>query len=230
MTAILIDGLSVRVDDAAVESLTLHVAAGESVALVGRRQRLLTAVVRACGGLDAVAHGTIRIDGVDVGRANRSELQALRGRMGYVSVGGGLFANMTLLDNIALPLRYRGSSDTAAERRALELLDTAGLAALARTRAATISAELQKLAAYVRALAADPVVVLVEDPAAHLAPAGREVVEALHDGLRARGATVLVGDDDDELAARLADRVIDIDDAGRIPRTGATMMPARLGG
>jgi ABC-type lipoprotein export system ATPase subunit len=224
--AIEIEGLRLASEELGVDGLTVVVHPGESVALVGRRQRLLTAIVRAVGGLDPVLGGRIRVGGVDVGRATRSELHRLRRDVGYVSVGGGLFANMTLRTNLELPLLYRGVPPEAARRRGEDLLERARLSELADVRAAELSVEQQKVAAYARALAADPQIVLAEDPAAHLHPEGRDVVEALHRGLRARGATVLVADDDEELAHRLADRVLDVDEAASPPRTGATVAPS----
>jgi ABC-type lipoprotein export system ATPase subunit len=209
-TAIEIEGLRLGAGELGDGGLTLVVQPGESVALVGPRQRLLTAIVRAVGGLDAVLGGRIRVAGVDVVNATRGELHRLRRRVGYVSVGGGLFANLTLQSNLELPLLYHGASRTTARQRAEALLGDARLSELASVRAADLSVEQQKVAAYVRALAADPQIVLAEDPAAHLHPEGREVVEALHRGLRARGVTVLVADDDEDLAHRLADRVIDV--------------------
>lgn len=217
--AIEIEGLRLPSEELGVDGLTAVVQPGESVALVGRQQRMLTAIVRAVGGLDSVLGGRIRVAGVDVVRATRSELQRLRRDIGYVSVGGGLFANMTLRANLELPLLYRGVPPETAHRRCEVLLEEARLTELADVRAAALSVEQQKVAAYVRALATDPQIVLAEDPAAHLHPEGRDVVEALHRGLRARGATVLVADDDEDLAHRLADRVLDVDDIAGPSRT-----------
>lgn len=214
--SITIEALRLGEGELGDEGLSLLVRPGESVALIGPRQALLTAIVRAVGGLDPVPHGRIRVAGVDVGRATRGELHRLRRHVGYVSVGGGLFANLTLAANIELPLLYHGASAEVARARAEALLQTARLGHLAHARAAALSIEQQKVAAYVRALARDPQIVLVEDPAAHLHPEGRTVVEALHAGLRARGATVLVADDDAELAHRLADRVVEIDAAPEV--------------
>jgi ABC-type polar amino acid transport system ATPase subunit len=194
--------------------LSLRVAEGESVAIVGADQEWLTPVIRQCGGLDPIEHGRVSVGGLDVGRASHRELLALRDRVGYVSVGGGLFANATLLDNVTLPLRYRGVVDAEATATARELLQEAGLAAVADRRAATVPVELQKLAAYLRALALRPTILLVEDPAAHLHPDGRRTVERLHAQLRDRGATVLVADDDREFAARLTSRLVEVGPIG----------------
>lgn len=190
--------------------VSLKVAPGESVAVVDDDQHRVTPIIRHCGGLEPVDEGHVQIGRFDVGRADRHTLLRMRQHVGYVSIGGGLFANATLAANVALPLRYRGMSPEDADAQARKLLDEAGLLAIADRRAATVATELQKLGAYVRALALQPDVLLVEDPAAHLPPHGRRVVATLHDALRARGATILIADDDRELAARLADRVVEL--------------------
>lgn len=209
MTTIDIRNLAVPLGEDRVRTLSIVVGSGESVALVGHDQRRLTPIIRQCGGLDPIASGSVHVGEVDIGHADHRALLRLRGQVGYVSVGGGLFANLSLLDNIALPLRYHRVEDP--EGRARELLGRASLEDLAAERAATVSTELQKLVAYLRALALRPSVLLVEDPAAHLSPQGRAVVESLHAQLRERNATVLIADDDRELASRLASRLVDLD-------------------
>ncbi len=208
MLAIDIDRL--RLQELSGARLSLKVGAGEAVALVDDDQHRVTPIIRRCGGLDPIDEGRVQIGTVDVGRADRHTLQRMRQDVGYVSIGGGLFANTTLAANVALPLRYRGMAEAEADARARELLAEAGLQQHADLRAATIASELQKLAAYVRALALQPGVLLVEDAAAHLHPHGRRVVQQLLTTLRARGATVLLADDDRELARHLTDRVVEL--------------------
>ena len=208
MLAIDIDRL--RLQELSGARLSLKIGAGEAVALVDDDQHRVTPIIRRCGGLDPIDEGRVQIGDVDVGRADRHALLRMRHDVGYVSIGGGLFANTTLAANVALPLRYRGVDEADADARARQLLAEAALHEYADHRAATIPAELQKLAAYVRALALEPGVLLVEDAAAHLHPHGRRVVLQLLTALRARGATVLLADDDRELAADLADRVVEL--------------------
>lgn len=212
MTTINVAGLCVEQGGAQLLDFDLRVAAGESVAVVGEDQRRLTMLIRCCGGLLHPTAGTVEVAGVDIGRATRRTLLDLRLRVGYVSVHGGLLANMTLRDNVELPMRYHQVADrTTVTARAQRLLDEAGLGALATTRTSTVSAEIQKCVAYLRAVAIEPEVLLVEDPSAMLHPLGRRVVQQLHQRLRERGVTVLVTDDDEPFAAGLSDRQITLE-------------------
>lgn len=200
-----------------VEALDLEIARGESVALVGDDQLALTMVIRAIGGLEIPASGTLELLGVDVGRATRDDLLRLRRDVGYVSVGGGLFSNMTVRANVEVALRYhRVVRPGEVRARAQELIDLVGLTSVADAPASTVPAELQKCAAYVRAMATEPSVFLSEDPAAFLHPEGRAAIERLHDRLRERGTTVILADDDHELAQCLAERAVAIDHGRKV--------------
>jgi ABC-type methionine transport system ATPase subunit len=211
--AIEVEGLYVAQATAALRGVSLHVAEGESVAVVGSDQPSLTLLVRCCGGLVRPDRGRVRVAGVDVAAADRYALLDLRRTVGYVSIHGGLLANMSLRDNVELPLRYHGRMPAGAiAERAAQLLDEAGLTARADERASTLPAEIQKCVAYLRAVAMEPRVLLVEDPSALLHPRGRTIVRRLHEQLRARGVTVLVTDDDDAFAAELTDRQLSIEE------------------
>jgi len=202
-----IEGLHVAHGTAALHGVSLRVAEGESVAVVGHDQPSLTLLVRCCGGLVRPDRGRVRVAGVDVAAADRHALLDLRRTVGYVSIHGGLLANMSLRDNVELPLRYHRRLPAAAiAERAAALLEDAGLTARADERASTLPAEIQKCVAYLRAVAMEPRVLLVEDPSALLHPHGRTLVRGLHQQLRARGITVLVADDDDAFAAELTSR------------------------
>lgn len=213
MHTIEIEDLHVTRGAATLRGLSLRVAEGESVAVVGHDQPSLTLLVRCCGGLVRPDRGRVRVAGLDVATADRYALLDLRRTVGYVSIHGGLLANMSLRDNLELPLRYQGRMPPAAiAARASQLLDEAGLAARADERASTVPAELQKCVAYLRAVAMEPRVLLVEDPSALLHPQGRALVRRLHQGLRERAVTVLVTDDDDAFAGELADRQLVIEE------------------
>jgi ABC-type transporter Mla maintaining outer membrane lipid asymmetry ATPase subunit MlaF len=215
-SAIEIEDLHVRRGTAALRGVSLRVAEGESVAVVGDDQPSLTLLVRCCGGLVRPDRGRVRVAGLDVAAAERRALLDLRRTVGYVSIHGGLLANMSLRDNVELPMRYHGRLPAAAiSERAAHLLDEAGLAARADEDASTMPAEIQKCVAYLRAVALEPRVLLVEDPSALLHPRGRTIVRRLHQQLRARGVTVLVTDDDDAFAAELTDRQLTVEEGVR---------------
>ncbi|MEM6994818.1 MAG: ATP-binding cassette domain-containing protein [Myxococcota bacterium] len=226
-----IEGLGLAGDPAPLSGLDLTVHEGQTAALLGEDQVLLTRIVRLIGGLERPDRGTIRLLGVDVGSANRRELLTLRRRVGYVSVAGGLLSNMTVRANIEIAMRYHGDCEPGqVAGRAQALLDEGALTDLADEPASVIPAEYQKCAAYVRALASNPDVVLVEDPAAFLHPEGRATIERLHERLQRSRTTVLLADDDIALAERLVTRAIWFQGAtitydgpfAGLPRPGAT--------
>jgi len=211
MSTIEVEGLEIERGKAALRRVDLRVAEGESVAVVGEDQADLTLLVRCCGGLLRPDRGRIAVAGLDVVSATRRQLLDLRRTVGYVSIHGGLLANMTLRDNVELPMRYHGVAEEGAiVARATQLLDEAGLIAFADQHASTLSAEIQKCVAYLRAVAIEPRVLLVEDPSALLHPQGREIVRRLHHHLRERGVTVLVTDDDEAFATEITDRQLTV--------------------
>ena len=203
-----------------IQSLDLVVRKGETVALLGDDQVELTEIIRVVGGLSRPAGGSVNLLGIDVVKADREALLRLRRRVGYVSIAGGLLSNMSVRANIELALRYHARGNAAYVRKQTDaLLEEAGLTSLAREPASVIPAEYQKCAAYVRALACEPEVLLVEDPAAFLHPEGRFVIERVHARLRTTQTTVLLADDDVDLASRLVQRAIWLTD-GTITHDG----------
>ncbi len=202
-----IEGLALQ--ESALQGLDFTMRAGETAALLGDDQVLLTRIIRVLGGLERPAAGTVTLLGVDVGAATRHQLLQLRRRVGYISVAGGLLSNMTVRENVEIAMRYHAHGDVAGvPARAAALLEEGGLTAMADQPASVIPAEYQKCAAYVRAIASDPPVVLVEDPAAFLHPEGRTTIERIHARLQDTQTTVLLADDDTELASRLVARAV----------------------
>ncbi len=214
MTApIVIRSVRVETSGAALRGVSLEVAAGERVAVVGSHQPSLSLLIRACAGFERLAAGTLHVAGVDVGRADRRQLLALRKRIGYVSIGGGLLSNLTLRENLEIALRYHGVAHAEAVAEVDRRVDAVELGAVAHRRACLVPAELQKCFAYLRALLFDPQVLLAEDPSAFLHPQGREIVVALHEAAAKRGTTVLIADDDDAFVGPIVDRIVNLEPA-----------------
>ena len=195
---------------ARVQGVSISVAPGERVAVVGPHQPSLSLLVRACAGFERADRGSVVVCGVDVARADRTRLLALRRHLGYVSISGGLLANMTMRDNLELALRYHGAAEAEAAARVQAAIAEASLEAEADVRACMLPAEVCKCFAYLRALLLEPVVLLAEDPSAFLHPHGRDVVAALHAQAHARGVTVLLADDDIDFVTPLVDRVVEL--------------------
>ena len=211
MSSIEIHALHVQGTTAALRGVSLSVAPGERVAVVGPHQPSLSLLIRACAGFERVESGTVVVCGVDVGKADRRGLLQLRRQLGYVSISGGLLANMTLRDNLELALRYHGASASDAYARVQAAIAEVGLEHVADDRACLVPAEWVKCFAYVRALLLDPAVLLAEDPSAFLHPDGRRVVTALHAQAEARGIAVLVADDDVDFVTPLVHRVVELE-------------------
>ncbi|MGH1346779.1 MAG: hypothetical protein ACRBN8_34750 [Nannocystales bacterium] len=195
---------------AELQGVSLSVGAGERIAVVGPHQPSLSLLIRACAGFERVLRGQVVVCGVEVGTADRRSLLQLRRLLGYVSISGGLLANMTMRDNLELALRYHGTTQSDAGRAVQSVIAEAGLEASADIRACLLPAELCKCFAYLRALLLEPVALLAEDPSAFLHPEGRQIVARLHAQAQARGVTVLVADDDIEFVEPLVDRVVEL--------------------
>ncbi len=216
MTAIDIERVDVRRPGASLQGVSLRVAPGERVAVVGTHQPSLSLLIRACAGFERVSQGRIEVAGVDVGAADRVALLRLRRSLGYVSIAGGLLSNMTLRENLELALRYHGVAASDARAQVAARIEAVGLQADADLRTCMAPAELCKCFAYVRALLFNPAVLLAEDPSAYLHPQGREIVAALHADAAARGVTMLIADDDLDFVRPLVDRVISLDTASGV--------------
>lgn len=197
----------------------LEVGAGRCLALAGPSGAGKTSVLRVVAGLLSPARGTVRCNGdtwLDVERGVC--LAPERRRCGYLFQEYALFPHLRAWQNVAYPLR--GLDRSERRRRAVELLDRFGLAALADARPGTLSGGERQRVALARALARRPAALLLDEPLAALdarsrAAAARELVELMG---RAEVPTLLVTHDFAE-AAQLGDRV-GVIDAGRVVQEG----------
>ncbi len=200
-----------------LRDISLQVAHGERVALLGPSGSGKTSLLRAIAGLGGLAGGTIRVDGRDVS----GEPPERRGIV-YMHQVPALFPHLTVIDNVAFPLEVRGARRRDARRNASDLLARVQLAALGERAPATLSGGQRHRVALARALAADPAVLLLDEPFAALDPELRaDVREAVLKLLAERTgpAVILVTHDVDE-AATLADRVVVLLD-GAVAQSGA---------
>jgi putative spermidine/putrescine transport system ATP-binding protein len=200
-------GAKVGLDD-----VMLCAARGERVALLGPSGVGKTSLLRAIAGLGGLVAGTVTVDGRDVTAAPPER----RGVV-YMHQAPSLFPHLSVLDNVAFPLEVRGVSRGDARTRARDLLDRVQLGSLAMRPSTTLSGGQRHRAALARALAADPSVLLLDEPFSSLDPELRAdvrtaVIELLAE--RTGPAIVLVTHDVDD-AAGLADRLVVLLD-GRI--------------
>lgn len=209
---LLIDRLCVRYDGREVlRSLSLQVARGETVALMGPSGVGKTTALRAVAALQPFNDGSIVVDGFALAPGPvppESRLVPLRRRVGFVFQGHALFEHLTALDNVTLALRYvlgkrRDESDTIANSL-LTSLEVGGRAAALPSQLS--GGEAQRVA-IARALAPDPALLLMDEPTAALDPARRTALATALRRLCEQGRSLLVATHDAEFAAQ-ADRVI----------------------
>jgi len=195
-----------------LRGITFSVARGELVALMGLSGGGKTTVLRSVAALEPFDAGTIEVDGVVLhpGRSlPRPTLRELRKKVGMVFQLHYLFDHLTALENITLAPLHVGHVDRAsAERRAVELLESLGVAHRRSAYPRELSGGEAQRVAIARAMAMDPPLLLMDEPTASLDPARRfELGETLRK-LTAGGRTLVVTTHDDDFARDFANRVV----------------------
>ncbi len=167
-------------------------------------------LLRIVAGLLPGAGGTIRIYGVEVSSASQKTWQDFRTRLGLVSQEGALISNMSIYDNIALPLRYHThAGEEEVGKRVGDLMSALGIDREAdRALPALVPTGMRKLAAIARALILEPSLLLFDEPAAGLEEASiHRVIQVLKRYQEKRGAALLFTTLDPTLAGSLANRL-----------------------
>jgi osmoprotectant transport system ATP-binding protein len=194
-------------DQAALDGVSLDVAAGAFVALVGPSGSGKTTLLKTINRLVEPDDGKVVLDGDDV---HALPPAALRRRIGYVFQGIGLFPHMDVAENIAIGLRLTGVPPAERRARAEELLELVALPAhFARRMPAALSGGQAQRVGVARALAPRPALMLMDEPFGALDPVTRDELgrayRALHDRL---GLTTIMVTHDMSEALLLADRVV----------------------
>jgi putative ABC transport system ATP-binding protein len=214
-----LENVSLRLSSAAgpvdiLRGVSLTIAAGEAVALVGPSGSGKSSLLMVLAGLERPTAGNVVVAGQDLAELNENALAALRGRhVGIVFQSFHLLPTMTALENVAIPLELTGRRDAAtAARTALERL---GLGHRLLHYPAQLSGGEQQRVAIARAFVADPQLLLADEPTGNLdGETGRAVIDCLFEEHARLGSALLLITHDAELAAR-CDRRIDLAD-GRI--------------
>ena len=191
----------------ALAGVSLVVEAGETVALVGESGSGKTTLLRMFNRLAEPSSGTVRVDGLSVAEADPI---ALRRRIGYVPQDGGLLPHWRVGRNVELVPRLLGWDEARRRERAREMLDLVGLSAdvHAGRYPAELSGGQRQRVAFARALAADPPLLLLDEPFGALDTLTRRELHRQFLELRARlPKTMVLVTHDLQEAFRLADRI-----------------------
>jgi putative ABC transport system ATP-binding protein len=197
----------------ALRGISLAVHAGDFVAIRGASGSGKSTLMNILGCLDRPTTGTYHLDGVNVGTLGKTALAALRnGKLGFVFQGFNLLKRHTALDNVALPLVYRGLSAFERAQKAMEMLDLVGLAGRARHLPNQMSGGQQQRVAIARALVNDPQILLADEPTGNLDSAtGEEILAEFQRLNRDRGQTIVLVTHDPSIAER-APRQVTVSD------------------
>ena len=196
----------------ALDGITLTVEHGEFLAIVGQSGSGKSTLMNMLGLLDIPTSGTYILDGVDVKDMTDDELSEIRNKeIGFIFQGFNLIPSLTAVENVELPLVYRGMKKEERNKLALEALDRVGLSHRLDHLPKQMSGGQQQRVAIARAVAARPPIILADEPTGNLdSHSGVEVMKILHE-LHEEGRTVILITHDNDIANE-AERVIKISD------------------
>jgi putative ABC transport system ATP-binding protein len=192
----------------ALAGVSLAIARGEYVAIIGPSGSGKSTLMNILGGLDRPTSGTYRFDGEDVGEFTDNELASFRRRrIGFVFQSFQLLPRLTALQNVELPMIYAGLSRAERRARATELLERVGLGARMTHRPTQLSGGQQQRVAIARSLANRPDLLLADEPTGALdSSTGIEVLRLFHE-LNTDGLTLAIVTHDPDVAAEAHRRI-----------------------
>ncbi len=206
---------------AAVRGIDLVVEPGEFVAITGASGSGKSTLLHMLGGITRPSSGRVLLEGVDLAGLDDDALAVVRRRrIGFVFQRYNLLPELSLVENVALPLVLDGATEQACDRAATEALEAVGMAHRARHRPDALSGGEQQRGAIARALVTSPAIVLADEPTGALDSANaRRVIELLQRLVAERGQTVVLVTHDAATAAaagrtvRVRDGLIESDSA-----------------
>lgn len=206
-----LDQVSIHSGSFRLDSISLEIAKGEYIALMGRTGQGKTTLLEAIAGLRDVVAGNIRLGERDI-----TQLAPAARGVGYVPQDLALFPTMTVAENLAFALTVRGLDHEAKQARVNDLAEWLGIAPLLDRSVRALSGGEAQRTALGRALAFEPQVLLLDEPFSALDETTRAEMHSLMQRVRQRtGVTVLHVTHSSSEAAALATRVVQMDDLTR---------------
>ena len=196
----------------ALDGVSLSIDRGEFVAIVGQSGSGKSTMMNVLGCLDIPTRGDYHLNGVDVRELTDKELSAIRNKeIGFIFQQYNLIQNLTVLENVELPLIYQGKGADERYDMAVEALERVGLANRVKHRPTEMSGGQQQRVAIARAIATKPPIIMADEPTGALdSRTGLEVLGFLRQ-LNKEGTTVILITHDNSIAAT-ARRVVRLAD------------------
>ena len=206
----------------ALAGVDLSIARGEYVSIAGPSGCGKSTLLSILGLLDTPSSGRYELAGTSVEKLSVAERARIRNeRIGFVFQSFNLIGDLTVAENVVLPLTYRGMSATDRKKRLADALEKVGMSARAKHYPSQLSGGQQQRVAVARAIVGDPSIVLADEPTGNLDSKNGEAVMALLRELHRGGATICMVTHDPRFT-RFADRTIHLFD-GRIVEETETL-------
>jgi putative ABC transport system ATP-binding protein len=197
-----------EVETHALSQIDLEIQKGEYVSIAGPSGCGKSTLLSILGLLDSPTQGNYWLDGKQVANLSPSEQTRIRNcEIGFIFQAFNLIGDLTVQENVALPLTYRGMVSAERERRVRHALERVGLAHRIRHYPAHLSGGEQQRVAVARALAGEPFILLADEPTGNLDSKNGEAVMDLLRDLHREGATICIVTHDQRYAS-LAERTI----------------------
>ena len=196
----------------ALDHVSVTIEEGEFVAIIGQSGSGKSTLMNMLGCLDVPTSGVYMLHGQDVSSLNDDELSDIRNReIGFIFQGFNLIPNLTALENVELPLIYRGVGKTKRVELSRSALEKVGLKHRMDHKPSEMSGGQQQRVAIARAIAQAPPVILADEPTGNLDTHSTQEIMGILENLHQEGRTVILITHDNEIAGR-AKRVIKIRD------------------
>ncbi len=199
-----------------LKGISLSIAAGELVAIVGSSGAGKSTLLHILGTLDAADEGTVEIDKTSIASLKSKQLSSFRNqKIGFIFQFHYLLPEFTALENICIPAYIKGTSKKDAQQRAMEILDLLNLSERANHKPAAMSGGEQQRVAVARALINNPSVIFADEPSGNLDSKNADELHHLFFELRKKFNQTFVIVTHNNLLASQADRIITLND-GRV--------------
>ena len=187
----------------ALEDLSLTVGAGEFVSVTGPSGSGKTTFLNVAGLLDTFDSGRYLLDGKDVSRLSDKEMSQIRNRtLGFIFQSFNLIPDLGVMDNVDVPLRYRGLPAGERRQRIDRALEMVGLSARKKHLPSQLSGGQQQRVAIARVLAGEPKLILADEPTGNLDSAMTREIMDLLERINAEGTTIVMVTHNPECAER----------------------------
>jgi putative ABC transport system ATP-binding protein len=196
----------------ALRGVSLDILAGEYISIMGPSGCGKSTLLNLLGCLDRPTSGNYRLGGEDISQLDDDALSAIRGqRLGFIFQSYNLIQQLTVVENIEVPLFYQGVAEGESRRLAVELATRVGLESRLDHRPYELSGGQQQRVAIARALVNDPLVILADEPTGNLDSSSGKEILGIFDDLNQHGKTIVMVTHDNSIAAR-AQRTIRLRD------------------